>query len=141
MDNEPTLHEGDMGTKLWRLPNGKLHRVDGPAVETAMGTKHWYLRGKKHRVDGPAIEYAGYRKEWWLNGKLHRVDGPAVDRADGYKEWYLHGNLHRVDGPALERANGENWYLHNAHYTFDDWLNINTFISEEEKLMLKLQYG
>jgi hypothetical protein len=58
-------------------------------------------------------------KYWWLNGKLHRVDGPAVEYVDGYKEWCLYGN----------------------YYTFDDWLEANTYISEEEKLMLKLTHG
>ena len=32
------------------------------------GTKRWYLNGKLHRLDGPAIEYSGGDKEWWLNG-------------------------------------------------------------------------
>ena len=29
----------------WYL-NGELHRVDGPAVENADGTKFWFLNGK-----------------------------------------------------------------------------------------------
>ena len=55
------------GTKEWWL-NGKLHRVDGPAVEGADGTKQWWLNGKRHRVDGPAIEFANGAKVWWLDG-------------------------------------------------------------------------
>jgi hypothetical protein len=31
--------------------------------------------------------------------------------------------------------------LNGKYYTFDVWLKINKFISNEEKLMLKLQYG
>jgi hypothetical protein len=54
------------GSKVWWL-NGKLHRVDGPAVEGADGTKQWWLNGKRHRVDGPAIEFANGSKQWWLN--------------------------------------------------------------------------
>ncbi len=30
----------------------------------------WYW-GVLHRVDGPAIEWASGSKEWWLNGKLY----------------------------------------------------------------------
>jgi hypothetical protein len=95
MDNEPTLRINSLGEKTWWL-NGKLHRVDGPAIEHTDGTKFWYFNGKAHRVDGPALEWADGIKTWWLNG--------------------------------------------NVHY-FDDWLELNTFISEEEKLMLKLIHG
>ena len=38
--------------------DGKLHRLDGPAIEWANGDEHWYQEGKLHRLDGPAIEYA-----------------------------------------------------------------------------------
>jgi hypothetical protein len=52
----------------WFL-NGKRHREDGPAFESADGTKLWYLNGKPHREDGPAVEYSGGSKHWYLNGK------------------------------------------------------------------------
>jgi hypothetical protein len=81
-------------------------------------------------------------KRWMLNDKHHRVDGPAVEWANGSKTWCLHGNLHRVDGPAVERADGsKSWVLNSNHYTFDDWLEANIYISDEEKVMLKLTYG
>jgi hypothetical protein len=51
------------------LLNGKLHRVDGPAIERANGTKKWLLNGQRHREDGPAIEYQDGRREWWLDGQ------------------------------------------------------------------------
>lgn len=78
------------GAKRWCL-NGKLHRVDGPAVECANGSKGWYMYGALHRVDGPAYEWSNGSKGWYLYGDLHRVDGPAVERAGGYKEWHLNG--------------------------------------------------
>jgi hypothetical protein len=81
-------------------------------------------------------------KRWYLNDKRHRIDGPAVDRADGYKEWHLNGKKHRIDGPAIEWVNGrKSWFLHNAHYSFDKWLELTDYISEEEKVMIKLTYG
>ena len=33
------------------------------------GNKHWRLKKKLHRIDGPAIEYANGSKFWFLNGK------------------------------------------------------------------------
>jgi hypothetical protein len=81
-------------------------------------------------------------KRWRLDGDLHRVDGPAVEYADGDKEWYLNDEYHRVDGPAVEWSFGDDqWWLNDERYDFDKWLAANIYISEEEKLMLKLQYG
>jgi hypothetical protein len=64
MKSKLTIDE--YGTKEWKLPSGKLHREDGPAVEC---------------IDG--------LKSWWINGKRHREDGPAIDNGDDYKWWYL----------------------------------------------------
>ena len=55
------------GDKLWKLPNGKLHRENGPAVLDIKGGKSWHLNGKLHRGDGSAIEYSDGRKLWFLN--------------------------------------------------------------------------
>jgi hypothetical protein len=68
-----------------------LHRIDGPAVEWASGSKEWYRNDLLHRIDGPAWEWADGSKEWYRNGRLHRIDGPAVENADGTKEWYQQG--------------------------------------------------
>ena len=65
------------------------HRLDGPAVEGADGSKAWYVDGKQHRLDGPAVKYADGSKSWWVDDKLHRLDGPAVEYAGGYKEWWV----------------------------------------------------
>lgn len=78
------------GSKYWLL-NGKLHRLDGPAIEQADGRKEWWIDGKLHRVDGPAIEWPIGLKEWFQNGERHRVDGPAAEWADGDKEWWIDG--------------------------------------------------
>jgi len=78
------------GAKQWRL-NGKLHREDGHAVESAGGAKYWYLNGQYHRADGPSCEWTDGTKIWHLNGKLHREDGPAREWAGGMKEWWVDG--------------------------------------------------
>ena len=86
------------------------------------GGKHWYVDGKLHRVDGPAIEYANSDKEWYVDGKLHRVDGPAVEYANGDKHWYIDGKRHRVDGPAIEYANGDkSWYIDGKSLTEEEF--------------------
>jgi len=52
--------------------NGFRHRLDGPAIEWAGGSKEWYVNGFRHRLDGPAIEWANGGKEWWVNGVRQR---------------------------------------------------------------------
>ena len=58
------------------------------------GNKRYYKYREMnilHRLDGPAIEYAGGSKQWWVDDKLHRTDGPAIEWADGYKAWSVDG--------------------------------------------------
>ena len=81
-------------------------------------------------------------KWWWLNNKFHREDGPAVEFLNGGKMWYLNGIRHREDGPAIERSDGAKiWLLNGIQYDFDEWLDENTTLSDEEKIMIKLIYG
>jgi len=116
-EEEPTMTVNSVGNRVWRLSNGELHRLDGPAYEYANGSKEWWVNGKRHRVDGPAIEFQDGYKAWLLNDKLHREDGPAIEYGNGTKEWWVNGNLHREDGPAIERASGnESWYLKGIYY-------------------------
>jgi hypothetical protein len=79
--------------KEWRIngPEGPYHRLDGPAIEWAYGTKEWIQNGQRHRLDGPAIEWANGTKEWYQNGQCHRLDGPAIERVDGDKEYWIRG--------------------------------------------------
>jgi hypothetical protein len=60
----------DNGDMAWYL-NGKMHREDGPAIESPVGSKAWYKNGLRHRENGPAIEYGYGAREWWLNGKQY----------------------------------------------------------------------
>jgi hypothetical protein len=59
----------ETGIIRWNLPNGRLHREDGPAVEWPDGSKEWYLDGKRHREDGPAVESSDGVNEWYIRGK------------------------------------------------------------------------
>jgi hypothetical protein len=69
-------------------------------------------------------------------------DGPVMAEVNGHTYRMLGGELHSIDGPTIEWADGVyGWYLNGTYYELDDWLIANTEISEEEKVMLKLQYG
>ncbi|NVM34029.1 MAG: hypothetical protein HWN81_00435 [Candidatus Lokiarchaeota archaeon] len=95
-----------------------LHRLDGPAIEYANGSKEWWIEDKRHRLDGPAIEYSSGSKRWYVKGKRHRLDGPAIEYVEGSKSWYVEGKCHRLDGPAIEYANGDKeWYVEGKRLT------------------------
>jgi hypothetical protein len=49
--------------------DGKLHRIDGPAIDDGHGHREWWIDGQRHRTDGPAISWTSGYQEWWLNGK------------------------------------------------------------------------
>ena len=55
------------GHKRYKNKAGKLHRIDGPAVEMG-GYKVWYHCGARHRIDGPAV-YDGEVKQFYLRGQ------------------------------------------------------------------------
>jgi hypothetical protein len=106
--------------------------------------RKWMLSLRKLTYNKPTLEIDKNGTKRWLlpNDKFHRVDGPALEYPNGTKAWYLNGKFHRVDGPAVEHACGDKlWWLNGKSYFFDDWLEVNKHISEEEKLMLKLAYG
>ena len=93
---QPTMTVDVDGDTLWRLPCGRWHREDGPAIEWENGDNFWYLNGLFHRDDGPAVEWHDGRNEWYLNGK---------------------------------------------QLSFDTWLKQTNGITDEEQVILKLQYG
>jgi hypothetical protein len=50
--------------------------------------------------------------------------------------------LHRTDGPAVEYTDGTKvWYLHGRYYTFDQWLEANTKLSDQQRVMFKLEWA
>jgi hypothetical protein len=82
------------------------------------GTERWYLDGLRHREDGPATEFANGDKFWYLNHQLHRTDGPAIEFADGSKYWFLNGQ----------------------ELSLDVWLEANTELSDQQRVMFKLEH-
>jgi hypothetical protein len=104
------------------------------------------LKGMKLDMDKDMqpeiIEFSNGDKIWFLDGKISRTDGPAVVRTDGTNIWYLNGVLHRTDGPSDDRPDAETrFHLYGCAYMFDEWLDQTTGLTDEEKVMYKLQYG
>jgi hypothetical protein len=66
-----------------------------------------------------------------------------IETDAGDKVWFTHSSrIHRIDGPAIEYVDGrKSWYLDNDKLTLDEWLTKNHGLTEEEKVMMKLQYG
>ena len=73
--------------KITNLPNNCELR------EYSDGSKYYFQNGKLHRLDGPAVEYSDGAKQWYQNNQLHRLDGPAVIYSNGTKEWYFYGKF------------------------------------------------
>ena len=77
MPNENEVYEAlkyrievnEYGTRMYHNSAGQLHRIDGPAIENADGSKFWYQNGQPHRTDGPAVVYSGGYKAWYINGE------------------------------------------------------------------------
>ena len=88
MRDEVTRYVDSDGNVSYYNKANQLHRLDGPAVEYADGTKYWYMEGKKHRLDGPALERANGYKEWYIDGKYYRTE----------KEW------EKARCPSIEEA-------------------------------------
>jgi hypothetical protein len=54
----------------------------------------------------------------------------------------LNGQLHRTDGPAIEYADGDkSWYLNGQRLSLNQWLEANTEISDQQRVMFKLEWA
>ena len=69
----------DNGTVEWRLPNGRLHREDGPAVKRVSGYEAWFYDGQFHRDGGPALTADDGFQAWFKHGKYQMTHGYAPD--------------------------------------------------------------
>jgi len=65
--------------------------ICGRASDEAVRDRQmWYLNGRLHRVDGPAVFDGDYYQLWYLNDRLHREDGPAVIDTK-FQQYWLNG--------------------------------------------------
>jgi len=81
--------------EVW-VQNGKLHRLDGPAVIYSSGYHVWYQNGRKHREDGPATQFNITDFEYWLDGEyypqikndvLWRIEVQKIKRKQKGDQW------------------------------------------------------
>jgi hypothetical protein len=68
---------------------------------------------------------------------------PTMSMEDGVTIWRLpNRNVHREDGPAVEYTNGsKQWRLDGKYLSFDQWLEQTPGLTDEEKVMYKLEHG
>lgn len=127
---DSTCSINSFGSKTWRNKKGELHRIDGPAIECADGSKYWFVNDKLHREDGPAIESYNGEKSYWLNGEWFTEDDyrlklrTKIDLPEdstcyidchGIKIWTnKNGQYHRIDGPAIEYVDGSKFWYKNG---------------------------
>jgi hypothetical protein len=83
--------------RIWKdLATNKIHRTDGPAIETSDGSyTAWMIDGRLHRIGGPAETIAtplSQEERFYCNGKLHNTDGPAkTNDLTGSASYYING--------------------------------------------------
>ena len=65
------------GTNIY-ITDGKLHREDGPALETSDGTSYYFIDGALHRETGPAICSADPKLCHWYK---HGIRIPSQERS------------------------------------------------------------
>lgn len=54
--------------------NGKLHRLDGPAVERPGGDFEWFAEGQRHCLTGPALKSGDM--------ELYFIDGTEIPKSE-----------------------------------------------------------
>lgn len=102
----PAMTVTDKGCREWHLPDGRLHRLNGPArVGGGPGVQEWWIEGK--RIDFSewcdSTHFTG-EIEWGENGyaflrrgKLHRNgDLPALEVPGVVKEYWTDGKRNRA---------------------------------------------
>lgn len=149
----------EYGITEWRT-NGKLHRIDGPAVIYPDKNYSWFIEGEMIRsadvyqqkagltdeqmtfliltygsptVIYPIINPIDGAYEWHdKHGQLHRDDGPAR-LLPHIEEWYQHGELHRDYAPAVivEFSGAEHWYQHGKRHRIDGPASTSLFDNNE----------
>jgi hypothetical protein len=73
-------------------------------------------------------------------GAVEQPDGSWLHT--GTISWFNeYGDYHNVTGPACIESNGDTyWRIHGKTLSFDEWLKLSTK-SDEDKMLLRLQYG
>ena len=69
MENYTKIVVDEHGNIRYRNSKYELHRLDGPAIEWASGSKTWYANGIIHRDNGAAVIWDDGSEFWYLNGR------------------------------------------------------------------------
>ena len=70
--------------------NGEHYKTkDGYRFEDVDGNILWYRNWVLHRLDGPAVEFANGSKSWWVNGEQMMSEGQFNRR----RAWMVKNNL------------------------------------------------
>mgnify|MGYP003651487052 FL=1 len=72
---------------------------------------------------------------------VEQPDGSYIDEFGDIMRYNKVGKRHGEIGPAVIYYDGDSaeWYFHGRSCSFDEWLKLST-ISDEQKMMLRLQY-
>lgn len=73
---ESTRTVDNKGNIYYKNSLGDFHRTDGPAYESPLGYKAWWINGIRHREDGPATVYDKNslfygEDDYYLNGMYY----------------------------------------------------------------------
>jgi hypothetical protein len=73
-------------------------------------------------------------------GAVQQSNGSYINMFNTTKWYNEHGQYHREDGPAVTYNTGKaRYWLNDINYSFNEWLKL-TPITDEQKLLLRLQY-
>jgi hypothetical protein len=96
IEKTPVRSITEDGIVEWKLPNGPLHREDGPAYECPDGYKAWYINGLLHREDGPAIDSGGNGNSgYYLEGYRIPEEDFLTMNASKYPKLQVYQILHQ----------------------------------------------
>ncbi len=127
MNDRKLIFEGYRGNPA-KVEKVNIDGEDLYVYTDSNGTKRFYKNEYDilHRLNGPAVIRANGSKEWFVNGKMHREDGPAIENSNGYKCYVVNGNIHNLKGPAVVGANGETEYWVNGReLSKQDFYNLD----------------
>jgi hypothetical protein len=93
------------GTNI-HITDGRLHREDGPALETSDGTSYYFIDGALHRDNGPAICSADPKHCHWYK---HGIRIPSQERSRSLIAELRHKHLgiHPVGTSGSDGRNGK----------------------------------
>jgi len=62
------------------------------------GTIRWLQNGKLHRLNGPAVEYASGKKYWWINDKQYCTEEEYNKKIQELNKSSCEGKVVEIDG-------------------------------------------